>query len=199
MSVAGTLMLAEKLQKQKDSEQREQRFRVYAYALGASATAVVGWDVYFARELVRAELLPVIVFSMFIGFAWYFSFSIYPRASLSISLDMAYLMTALCVLPHPLPMAVAFGGAVLGCHLRVRESRVHNPFFQVLSLNTGGLVTTALAGHYLSIALAKYWEFHALTWGTVLSVVALFLAYNLTNVAIMVVAMLLKGKPVLPH
>src|SRR2546425_4769058 len=160
---------------------------------------MVGWDVYFARELVRAELIPVIVFSMFIGFAWYFSFSIYPRASLSISLDMAYLMTALCVLPHPLPMAVGSGGAVLGCHLRVRESRVHNPFLQVLSLTTGGLVTTALAGQYLSIVLAKHWEFQTLSWGTVLSVVALFLAYNLTNVAIMVVAMLLKGEPVLPH
>src|SRR3989441_8621929 len=97
-------MVAEKLQKQKASEQKERRFRVYAYTLGACATAVVAWDLYFARELVRAELLPVIVFSMFIGFAWYFSFSIYPRASLSISLDMAYLMTALCVLPHPLPM-----------------------------------------------------------------------------------------------
>ena len=199
MSIAGTLMVAEKLQKQKASEQKERRFRVYAYTLGACATAVVAWDLYFARELVRAELLPVIVFSMFIGFAWYFSFSIYPRASLSISLDMAYLMTALCVLPHPLPMAVAFGGAILGCHLRLRESRVHNPFLQVLSLNTGGLVTTALTGQYLSIVLARHWEFHTLTWGTALSVVALFLAYNLTNVAIMVMAMLLKGEPVLPH
>lgn len=199
MSVAGTLAVVDRLEQRRSTDQSERRFRLYAYTLGACTTAVVAWNVYFARELVRAELLPVLVFSMFIGFAWYFSFSIYPRASLSISLDMAYLMTALCVLPHPLPLAVAFGGAVLGCLLRVRESRLNNPFFQVLSLNTGGLVTTALAGEYLSVLLARHWEFHRLTSGTVLSVAGLFLAYNLTNVAIMVLAMLLKGEPVLPH
>lgn len=199
MSVAGTLVVAEKLEQRRSAEQHEKRFRVYAYTLGACAASVVAWHGYFARDLVRAELLPVLVFSMFIGFAWYFSFSIYPRASLSISLDMAYLMTALCVLPPPLPLMVAFGGAVLGCHLRVRESRLQNPFLQVLSLNTGGLVATALAGQYLALVMAPHWEFHALTWGSVRSVVALFLAYNLTNVAIMVMAMLLKGEPVLPH
>src|SRR5436309_14547544 len=121
-------MVAEKLQKQKASEQKERRFRVYAYTLGACATAVVAWDLYFARELVRAELLPVIVFSMFTGCAWYFSLSIYPRASLSVSLDMAYLMTALCVLPHPPPMAAAFGRAILAAHPRLRASRVTHPF-----------------------------------------------------------------------
>jgi len=192
-------MVAEKLEQQKASDRREGRFRLYAYTLGACATSMVAWDLFSAYEMVRAEMLSVIVFSMFIGFAWYFSFSIYPRASLSISLDMAYLMTALCVLPRPLPMAVAFGGAVLGCHLRVRESRMRSPFLQVLSLNTGGLVATAVAGQYLSSALGTYWDFHTLTWGTVLSVAALFLAYNLTNVAIMVMAMLLKGEPVWPH
>jgi len=139
------------------------------------------------------------VFSMFIGFAWYFSFSIFPRARLSISLDMAYLMTAVCVLPQPLPIVVAFGGAVLGCQLRARESRLQNPFLQVLSLNTGGLVMTALAGQYLSVLLAPVWDFHRLTWWTVGTVAALFITYNLTNVAIMVVAMSLKGEPVWPH
>jgi len=199
VSVAGTLAVAEALEQRRSSEKHEKRFRIYAYTLGACAASIVAWHGYLAREMVRAELLPVLVFSMFIGFAWYFSFTLHPRASLSISLDMAYLMTALCVLPPPLPLMVAFGGAVLGCHLRMRESRLQNPFLQVLSLNTGGLVTTALAGQYLSQVMAPNWQFQALTWGTVRSVVALFLAYNLTNVAIMVTAMLLKGEPVLPH
>src|SRR5437867_4987002 len=183
----------------KDDERKARRFRVYAYALGVCATAVVAFQVALSHERVRADLLPVFVFSMFIGFAWYFSFSIFPRASLSISLDMAYLMTAVCVLPQPLPLIVAFGGAVLGCHLRARESRLQNPFLQVLSLNTGGLVTTALAGQYLSVLLASVWDFHRLSWVTVGPVAALFVVYNLTNVAIMVVAMLLKGEPVWPH
>jgi diguanylate cyclase (GGDEF)-like protein len=199
VSVAGTLAVADKLERMKVDVRKEQRFRLYAYALGACAAAIVAWNVFLAREQVRAELLPVFVFSMFIGFAWYFSFSIFPRATLSISLDMAYLMTAVCVLPHPLPLAVAFGGAVLGCHLRARESPLHNPFLQVLSLNTGGLVMTALSGQYLSRMLERFWDFHRLAWGSVVVVVALFVAYNLTNVAIMVVAMLLKGEPVWPH
>ncbi len=199
MSVAGTLTITDELNKMKADERKARRFRIFAYTLGACATAVVAVYVALSHEQVRADLLPVFVFSMFIGFAWYFSFSIFPRATLSISLDMAYLMTAVCVLPHPLPLAVAFGGAVLGCHLRARESRLTNPFLQVLSLNTGCLVTTALAGQYLSVLLVKYWDFHRLTWGTVGAVAALFVAYNLTNVAIMVVAMLLRGEPVWPH
>src|SRR2546428_13494821 len=146
VSVAGTLEMVEKLDRMMAGDRRERRFRLYAYLLGACAVAIVAWNVLLARDQVRADLLPVFVFSMFIGFAWYFSFSIFPRASLSISLDMAYLMTAVCVLPHPLPLAVAFGGAVSGCHLRARESRLSNPFLQVLSLNTGGLVATAVAG-----------------------------------------------------
>jgi len=199
VSVAGTLALVDELNRMKDDERKGRRFRLYAYSLGVFAAAVVAFNVGLAHERVRADLLPVFVFSMFIGFAWYFSFSIFPRASLSISLDMAYLMTAVCVLPRPLPLAVAFGGAVLGCHLRARESRLHNPFLQVLSLNTGGLVATALAGQYLSGLMASVWDFHRLDWGTVSAVAALFVAYNLTNVAIMVLAMLLKGEPVSPH
>ena len=199
MSVEGPLAAVDELKRMKEDERNARRFRVYAYALGACATALVAFNVALAQDRVRADLLPVFVFSMFIGFAWYFSFSIFPRASLSISLDMAYLMTAVCVLPQPLPLIVAFGGAVLGCHLRARESRLQNPFLQVLSLNTGGLVTTALAGQYLSVLLASDWDFHRLSWGTVGSVAALFVVYNLTNVAIMVVAMLLKGEPVWPH
>src|SRR2546428_13245842 len=155
VSVAGTLEMVEKLDRMMAGNRKERRFRLYAYLLGASAVAIVAWNVLLARDQVRAELLPVFVFSMFIGFAWYFSFSIFPRASLSISLDMAYLMTAVCVLPHPLPLAVAFGGAVLRCHLRARESRLRNPVPPVLSLHTGGPVATGVAGQYLSSALAR--------------------------------------------
>ena len=199
MSVSKSTADTDRTEQRLSAERHERRFRIYAYTLGACAALVVAWHAYFAQELVRTELLPVLVFSMFIGFAWYFSFSIYPRASLSISLDMAYLMTALCVLPPPLPLMVGFGGAVLGCHLRMRESRGQNPYLQVLSLNTGGMVTTALAGQYLSMVMARSWTFGELTWGSVGTVVALFLVYNLTNVAIMVTAMFLKGEPVLPH
>ncbi|MBI4168832.1 MAG: sensor domain-containing diguanylate cyclase [Acidobacteria bacterium] len=200
MSVAGTLEVTDKLRVRRAAQRKERRFRLYAYSLGLGAALATAWNVALAQDLLKREILPVVVFSLFIGFAWYFSFSIFPRASLSISLDMAYLMTALCVLPHPLPITVACGGAVLGCGLRARDPRARqNPFLQVLSLNTGGLVIAAVVGQWLSVALERYWRFDVLTWGTVLCVVALFVAYNVTNVAIMVVAMLLKGEPVIPH
>ena len=199
MSVEGTLAVGDELEKMKDDADKERRFRLYAYTLGAGATALVALQVMLDLDRVRENLLPILVFSLFIGFAWYFSFSIYPRASLSISLDMAYLMTAVCVLPPPLPLVVAFGGAVLGCNLRARDSTMRSPFVQVLTLNTGGLVATALSGQSVPLLFQEGWNFHVLSWWTVGVVAALFVAYNLTNVAIMVVAMHLKGQPVWPH
>src|SRR5262249_12846414 len=127
---AGSLAMGDELERLKSGARKERRFRAYAYTLGFCASAAVVWNVALELEQVRAGLLPVLVFSVFIGFAWYFSFSILPRASLSISLDMAYLMTAVCVLPQPLPLLVAFGGAILGCHLRSRESPLQHPFLQ---------------------------------------------------------------------
>jgi len=178
----------------------ERRFRRYAYALGLLTTGIVGWQLMLAYQLLHQELLAVLIFSTFIGFAWYFSFSIFPRASLSISLDMAYLMTALCVLQRPLPLAIAYGGALLGCTLRARESRSRqNPFLQVLGLNVGGTVLTALAGLELSKAMAPYWQFTTLTWWSVLSIGALFVTYNLVNLAVMGTAVALKGEPFLPY
>jgi diguanylate cyclase (GGDEF)-like protein len=181
-------------------DRKEKRFRLYAYSLGAAAAGAVVTLGVLSTDLLQREILPVVTFILFIGFAWYFSFSIFPRASLSISLDMAYLMTALCVLPRPLPIMVAFGGAALGCHLRARDVRIkQNPFLLVLGLNTGGLVLTAAGGQYLSVLMADYWTFRVLTWGTVLSIGALFVAYNLTNLFVMSVAVALKGEPLLPH
>jgi diguanylate cyclase (GGDEF)-like protein len=186
--------------KQQTLNAKERRFRVYSYALGLGAAAAVAWQTFQARDLLEHELLPVALFSAFIGFAWYFSFSIFPRASLSISLDMAYLMTALCVLPSPLPLAVALCGSAVGCYLRARDVKIRqNPFSVVLALNSGGLVMTALTGQWLSILMAPLWQFHDLTWGTVLSIVALFVAYNLTNLAVMSAAVALRGEPLLAY
>jgi len=178
----------------------ERRFRTFAYGLGLSAVTVTIWHVLLTPETVRDHLLPAACFSLFIGFAWYFSFSIFPKARLSISLDMAYLMTAICVLPEPVPILVAFCGAVLGSHLRFRETRsAGKPFLQALSLNTGGLVLAAVVGRWVVFALAPHWQFDVLTWWTVLCVTALFVTYNVTNVLTMLSAMALKRDPVLPH
>ncbi len=181
-------------------ERRGSRVRLYAYALGLCATFFVVWRVYLARELLQSQILSVSVFSLFIGLAWYFSFSIFPRASLSISLDMAYLLTALCVLPRPLPLAVALAGAALGCHLRARDSHHRqNPFLEVLGLNIGGLVFVTITGQWVSILMAEHWQFRTLTWWTVGCVGALFLVYNVINLGVMSVAVALKGEPLMPY
>jgi diguanylate cyclase (GGDEF)-like protein len=168
--------------------------------LGLASTAFVVWRIYLARDLLHSEILPVTIFSLFIGLAWYFSFSIFPRASLSISLDMAYLLTALCVLPRPLPLAVALAGSALGCHLRARDARIRqNPFLEVLGLNTGGLVLATLAGLGVSTLMAPHWQFRSLTWWTLGCVVALFLTYNVVNLCVMSVAVILKGEPLMRY
>ncbi|MCZ6695635.1 MAG: sensor domain-containing diguanylate cyclase [Acidobacteria bacterium] len=176
------------------------RVRRYAYTVGLCATAFVVWRIYLVRELLLSEILPVSIFSLFIGFAWYFSFSIFPRASLSISLDMAYLLTAMCVLPRPLPLAVALAGSVIGCSMRARDSsHRQNPFLEVLGLNTGGIVLVTIAGGAISVQLAEHWQFQSMNWWTVTCVVALFLIYNLVNLAVMSVAVALKGEPLMPY
>ena len=180
-------------------DRHERLFRTYAYTLGLVSLVIVGIQLTLARELVRAEIIPVLVFSMLIGFAWYFSFSIFPRAHLSISLDMGYMMTAVCILERPLPLAVAFVGSIIGASLRTRDVHARaRPFVPVLCLNTGGMVIIALVGQWLSIRMQPYWRFDVLTWGTVASIGALFLVYNLTNLVTMAAGILFKGEPLLP-
>jgi diguanylate cyclase (GGDEF)-like protein len=184
----------------RQEDRRGKRVRNYAYVLGVCATSFVIWQIYMARELLHREILPVTTFSLFIGLAWYFSFTIFPRASLSISLDMAYLLTALCVLPRPLPLAVALAGSVIGCHLRARDPQGRqNPFLEVLGLNTGGLVLATVAGQWVSILLAPHWQFKTLTWWTLGCVAALFLTYNVVNLCVMSVAVALKGEPLIRY
>ena len=178
----------------------ERGFRVYAYMLGVVTTLLVIVEATLDFDLIQAEVLPIVIFALFIGFAWYFSFTIFPRASLSISLDMAYLMTALCVLPSPLPLVVAFAGAALGCYLRWRDKGNRaNPVLLILGLNVGSLVTTAFAGQILARFLKPLWQFHVLTWNCVAVIAALFVVYNLTNLAVMGTAVVLRREPLLPY
>jgi diguanylate cyclase (GGDEF)-like protein len=181
-------------------DRHDRRFRTFAIGLGAISLLVVSLQLTRAHELVGRELLPILIFSLLIGFAWFFSFSIFPRAHLSISLDMAYMMTALCVLPRPLPLAVAVLGSIIGMALRTRDTEARvRPIIPVFCLNMGGLVVTVLAGQLLSLYLAPQWQFGVLRWGTLVAIVALFVAYNLTNLIVMSVAVVLKGDPLLPY
>lgn len=181
-------------------DRKDRRFRAFAIGLGASSLLVVGVQLFLARDLVARESLPIFIFSLLIGFAWFFSFSIFPRAHLSISLDMGYMMTALCVLPRPLPLAVAVLGSIIGMLLRSRdpEARIR-PIIPVFCLNMGGLVLIVLTGQLLSVYMAPQWQFGVLTWGTIAAIASLFVAYNLTNLVVMSVAVVLKGDSLLPY
>jgi diguanylate cyclase (GGDEF)-like protein len=178
----------------------ELRFSIYAVVLGAAAIAVVG--AYMAPELalLREQALPAALFGLCIALSWYLSFSIFPRARLSISLDMSFLLTALCVLPRPIPLAVALGGGLLGSALRRADREVRQQrFLPVLCLNTGALVAAALAGQKVAEWLSPHWQFRDLDWWTVVSIAALFVVYNLVNLLVMSTAVVLRGERILPY
>src|SRR5262249_59715740 len=89
------------------------------------------------------------------------------------------------------------GGAVFGSVLRTRDPDVkrQNSFLLSLCLNTGGLVMTTLTGQGLVGLYGERWQFRTLSWWTVLMIASLFLAYNLTNLLVMGIAVFLKGEP----
>src|SRR2546428_10103216 len=77
-------------------------------------------------------------------------------------------------------------------------NRQHPPFL-VLGLNIGSMVLTALAGQAVSVVMEPRWQFHQLTWGSVQSIAALFVVYNLVNLTVMGVAVAIRGEPILPY
>jgi diguanylate cyclase (GGDEF)-like protein len=178
----------------------ELRFNIYAVLLGTAAISTVGVSIAQDLALLREQALPTALFSLCIALSWYLSFSIFPRARLSISLDMSFLLTALCVLPKPIPLAVALGGGLLGSTLRRSELEARQQrFLPALCLNTGSLVLAALAGQRVAGWLVSHWQFRALGWWTVLSIAALFVAYNLVNLVVMSTAVVLRGERILPY
>lgn len=64
MSVARGTVDADGTGRPQSAERHETRFRIYAYTLGVCAATVVAWHGFVAQDLIRSELLPVLVFSM---------------------------------------------------------------------------------------------------------------------------------------
>lgn len=178
----------------------EWRFRAYALLLGGVCLAAAVFELARARDILAEGLVPSILFGCFIALSWFFSFSLFPRAHLSVSLDMAYMLTALCALPYPCPMLVAILGGFLGSVLRQldREYR-QTAFLEGIALNTGGLILSALAGQAVIARLGGLWTPQHLTWWTVGGLVALYAGYTLTNLLVMGVAVALRGEALLPY
>jgi len=181
-------------------DQGERRFTVFATALSVLAVGASLPFLITARHLLAASAMPLACFGLFIALSWFLSFSLFPRASLSISLDMTYMLTALSVLPPPLPLAVALLGGIAGAILRRLDPECEREAsWAGAALNTGSLVLAAWAGQWAAHTLATEWPVSEATWGTVGTIATLYAVYSLTNLAVMVTAVALKGEPVFPY
>ena len=176
------------------------RFAIFAIALGVVAVAASLTLLIPAHRAIRAEAVPLAIFAACIALSWFFSFSLFPKARLSISLDMTYMLTALAVLAPPLPLAVALAGGVLGAVLRRLDPECDpEEFVPAAALNTGCLVLAAWACQWAAIHLAPEWPVSGVSWGTVGTIATLYAVYCVTNLAVMGVAVALKGDPFLPY
>jgi hypothetical protein len=110
--------------------------------------------------------VPLLCFGVFIALSWFFSFSLFPRATLSISLDMTYMLTALAVLPPPLAAGGGPVGGIAGAFLRRLEPECdRNSYWAGAALNTGSLVLAAWAGQWAASDVATEWAGRARATG----------------------------------
>ena len=176
------------------------RFHAYAYTLGLASVLVVLGDLVAAPAIVPGTLVPAAVFAGLVGLSWYYSVELFPNARLSYSLDMAYMLTAIAVLPPPLPVLTAVVGGVAGTALRQidRDTR-QSPALPAVSLNTAALVLATLAGRLVTEEVAPVWPARHLTWQAVGTMAILYAGYSLTNLLVMGGAVAARGEPVLPY
>jgi len=108
VSVSGTLAVVDELKPHEGGRAQGAPLPDLRYALDLCDGPSSRSNVALAHERVRADLCRSSSSRCSSDFAWYFSFSIFPaRQPVELGLDMAYLMKAVCVLPQPLPLAVA--------------------------------------------------------------------------------------------
>jgi diguanylate cyclase (GGDEF)-like protein len=176
------------------------RFHAYAYTLGLVSALVVLGDFFAAAHLDPGTLVPTGVFAALLALSWYYSVALFPNARLSYSLDMAYMLTGIAVLPPPLPLLTALVGGVSGTALRQidRDTR-QTPVLPAVALNSAALVLATFAGRLVAAHVATPWPARHLTWQAVTMMTTLYAVYSLTNVLVMVGAVAARGEPVLPY
>src|SRR5436309_12252304 len=115
-------------------------FIAYATALGVGCLLLAYLGIDVDPVLLKANLWPILLFTLLIGLAWRFPFSILPRARMS--MDFVFLMASLIVLPEPLPYLVCAGAAILGTLLRRGESPRRRPSLALSAANAGLLLAS---------------------------------------------------------
>ncbi|HXI04652.1 MAG TPA: sensor domain-containing diguanylate cyclase [Candidatus Saccharimonadales bacterium] len=177
---------------------RRPAFATYSILMGLPAYAALAWLAARHPGVVAGGGVRIAVFTVLAALSWRFSFSIFPKTS--ISLDMAYILTALLVLPAPSASLIGAGTAILGSFLRSREEATFMGNFSVVMINSAILVAMTLAGQslvgYAGVAVQPG---EGLSPALILSLLTLFLLLNTVNLSLMTVSIGVRGEPLLPY
>src|SRR5207249_10751557 len=114
-----------------------------AFSLYAAASGILAYFALALRVLSHAPALSghateIALFTILAALSWRFSFSIFPKTS--VSLDMAYILTALMVLPSPAVAIIGAGTAALGSVMRSREEPTVGANLTIVMINSAILI-----------------------------------------------------------
>jgi diguanylate cyclase (GGDEF)-like protein len=174
---------------------RRPAFTLYAAAAGVVAYTGLGILAFQRRESLEGSFEAILAFTILAALSWRFSFSIFPKTS--VSLDMAYLLAALLVLPSPSAVIIGAGTAVLGSVMRSREEPGLGGNVAVVMINSAILIVMTAAGETLVQAAGlDGGARHALGLGLAAALAALFTVLNVVNAGLMALSIGVRGEPV---
>jgi diguanylate cyclase (GGDEF)-like protein len=177
---------------------RRSAFATYATVAGIAAYIGLAILVLERREVVSEFWLEITAFTILAALSWRFSFSIFPKTS--ISLDMAIILTALLVLPSPAAALIAAGTAILGSVLRSREEASFIGNLAIVMINSAILIAMAVAGNSLVVAWGiSGLPAQGLSWQLAWALVGLFIFLNLINLGLMSVSVGVRGEKILAY
>ncbi len=173
-------------------------FNIYALVAGLAAYAGLAILTVERWEALSGSWIEIAAFTILAALSWRFSFSIFPKTS--ISLDMAYVLTALLVLPAPSAALIGAGTAVLGSVLRSREEATFLGNLAIVMVNSAILIAMTAAGS----AFVSAWGLGTVAEGglsldLVWVLLALFLLLNAINLALMAVSVGVRGEPIVAY
>ncbi len=177
---------------------RRPAFAVYSLLMGLTAYAGLAYLMIQRLDSLAGSWTEITVFTILAALSWRFSFSIFPKTS--VSLDMACVLTALLVLPSPSAAIIGAGTAVMGSFLRSREEASLLGNLTVVMINSAILVAMTIAGETVVAArgLAGL-PAAGLTPQLLGAVLGLFLLLNGINLSLMAASVGVRGEAVLPY
>ncbi len=177
---------------------RRPAFAVYSLVMGLAAYSGLAYLLIRRLDSLTGYWVEIAVFTVLAALSWRFSFSIFPKTS--VSLDMAYVLTALLVLPSPSAAIIGAGTAVLGSFLRSREEATLLGNVTVVMINSAILVTMTIAGE----TLVRFQGLGSLAPGGLSpallgALLLLFVLLNGINLSLMSASVGIRGEAILPY